>query len=405
MAQGMDAKQDTGTQKKRIKMVFERIQLEDKELLLLGTAHVSSESRKLVEKIILEEKPDVVAIELDKRRLDALEDEGKKFSELNVEEVIKTNQTWMFLANVLLKNFQKEIGRNVGELPGSEMKAALHASKENGIPYALVDRDIQITMKRAYEMLGIVEKIKLGSALIAGMFGEEAKKVDSAMIEKLKEKDTLNAMMHKLGEEFPTIQKVVVDERDLYIAQKLREIKAKKVLAVVGAGHVPGIEKYIRTDHDIRPIEIIPKKPSILPLLGWVFSIAVLAIFGYAFLTKGIEGGLTTLALWFLVNGSLSALGTLLAGGHILAAATAFIAAPFTTLHPLLAAGWFAGLAQARLTVPQIKDFDSLSELKGISDFQKNKITRILLVTAGANIGAMVGSLVAVPWILSNVLK
>ena len=385
-------------------MTIRRIKYNNKEIILLGTAHVSKKSRELVEKTIEEEKPDIVGIELDKGRYKALKS-GEKFEQLNIIELIKSGQAWVFLINIILKNFQRQIGKQLGEKPGSEMIAALNAAEEKKLRVALLDRDVKITLKRAFSFLTLGEKIRFITDTFVGLFSKDEKnRISEELVEKLKEKDTLNALMQKMGHEYPTIKKVLVDERDQYIAHNISKLPGKKILAVLGAGHLEGVESSIGKKVNIKEITDIPKKTSMLKIFGILIPLIVIGLIAYAFITKGTEIGVNTVVLWILVNGTLSALGVLIARGHILAAITAFIAAPITTLHPLLAVGWFAGLAQAKISLPQVKDFEQLSNLNTYTDFEKNKVTKVLLVVVFANLGATIGMVIALPWIASLVI-
>ncbi len=385
-------------------MTIRKISYNNKEIILLGTAHVSKKSRELVEKTIEEEKPDIVGIELDKGRYKALKS-GEKFEQLNIIELIKSGQAWVFLINIILKNFQRQVGKQLGEKPGSEMIAALNAAEEKKLRVALLDRDVKITLKRAFSFLTLGEKIRFVTDTFVGLFSKDEKnRISEELVEKLKEKDTLNALMQKMGHEYPTIKKVLVDERDQYIAHNISKLPGKKILAVLGAGHLEGVESSIGKKVDIKEITDIPKKTSMLKIFGILIPLIVIGLIAYAFVTKGTEIGVNTVILWILVNGTLSALGVLIARGHILAAITAFIAAPITTLHPLLAVGWFAGLAQAKISLPQVKDFEQLSNLNTYTDFEKNRVTKVLLVVVFANLGATIGMIIALPWIASLVI-
>jgi pheromone shutdown-related protein TraB len=196
---------------------------------------------------------------------------------------------------------------------------------------------------------------------------------------------------------------VLVDERDQYIAKKISELKGKKILAVVGAGHVEGIAQNIGKEVDMKELTSIPEKKSALKMIGMLIPLLFFILIAYGIWTKGIGVGMNTILLWIAVTGTLSALGTLLARGHPIAIMTAFLAAPITTLHPLLAAGWFAGLAQAKVSMPQVKDFEGLNNLNSYGDFEKNKVTQILMVVLYANIGASIGTIIGLPWIASLV--
>ncbi|MEK6941618.1 MAG: TraB family protein, partial [archaeon] len=219
----------------------------------------------------------------------------------------------------------------------------------------------------------------------------------------IKQKDVMTQLMDHLSNEFPSIKEVLVDERDTYIANKIMQIDAKKIVAVVGAGHVEGIKKNIGKIADLSVLETVDTKKSNLLFLGYLIPVFFIVLLGYAFFVKGIGTTISFLALWIVVTGGLSALGVLLARGHPFSIITAFIAAPVTTLHPLLAAGWFAGYVEAKIKSPKVADFESLRNLNSFGDFTKNSVTKILLVVAFANIGATIGTLVAFPAIIAMI--
>ena len=386
-------------------MSIKRITYNEKEIILVGTAHVSKKSRELVAKLIEEEQPDVVGVELDKGRFEALQNE-QKFQELNVIELIKSGHVWVFLLTIILKNFQRQIGSKLGEKPGSEMLAAITVAKEKKCTVALIDRDVKITMKRAFYFLTLWEKARFLSEALTSFFSSKKEtEITEETIEQLKQEDILNSLLKKMAMDFPTIKRVLIDERDQYIAHKLTELKGKKILAVLGAGHVEGVSQTIGKPVDVASITSIPEKKSALKMVAYSIPLLVLGLLGYAFFTKGFAVAFDTIILWTLVTGGLAALGALLARAHPLAVLTAFLAAPITTLHPLLAAGWFSGLAQARLSLPQVKDFEGLHNLNNYRDFEQNKVTRIVLVVLYTNIGASIGTLIALPWIVSLIFK
>jgi len=381
---------------------MERIRVQGKEIILIGTAHISRQSIELVKKTIEEEKPEIVGIELCGTRLAQLRS-GRKWSETNIGQIIKEGKTYLFLVNLMLSNLQKQLGKKIGVRPGAEMFAAYKIAQKNGIPIALLDRDIQITMRRAFALVGLKEKIKLLFSIIAGFFSEK-KEVTAELIEKLKTKDMMSELMEEFTRTAPTLKKVLVDERDAFIANSILSLKEKKVLAVVGAGHVQGIKELLLSGKKIgeeKLIEVPKKKSLVIPLIKWGIPAIFVILFGYAFLIKGASITIELFAWWFLITGGLSALGALIARAHPLSILTAFLAAPFTTLHPALAAGWFAGAVELKMKNPKVKDFEELKNLQSLGDLYKNQVTRILLVTALANIGATIGVVIALPYIFS----
>jgi len=381
--------------------MIERIKVNGKEIILVGTAHISKESIKLVEKTIEEEKPDLIGVELDRERLHQLLS-GKKWQEMNLVEIVQTGKTHLFLLNLLLSNIQRQIGAKIGVKPGAEMLAAVKIAHDDKIPLYLVDRDIKITLKRAFDAMSLKEKLKLGYSLIAGFFGK-GEKITIEKIEELKREDIMNKLMKDLGKEMPSMKRVLVDERDAYISEMIKNSPGKKIVVVVGAGHLKGIKEIIKEKRKVNMKKLVetPKKKNYLRVIKFGIPLLFVLLVLYAFQIKGVETTLNVLIVWFLANGILSALGALLARAHPLSILTAFIAAPFTSLHPALAAGWFAAIAETRFNSPKVKDFESLSDVSTLSGFYKNKVTHILIVAAFANLGSMLGTIIALPWILT----
>lgn len=380
-----------------------KLRLNDKEVVLVGTAHISQKSIETVEKVIEDERPDVVAVELCEQREHAIRDE-KKWDETEITEVVRTGRTHLFMAQLWLTNFQRKLGENMGIKPGSEMVKAMDIARKNNIKIELVDRDIKVTLKRALDSMTLKEKAIILYGLASSIFGEE--EVNEKLIEELKEKDVLTKVMEELSKEIPSIKKVLVDERDRYIAYRIADVKAKKVVAVVGAGHVEGIKRNLESTPDadglkkeLRELEVVSERKSRLKYAGYLIPITFAAILGLGFYSHGIGLTLNMLAKWFLVSGSLSALGVALACGHPLSILSAFVAAPFTLLHPALAVGWVAGAVELKLRKPLVKDFKGLLTLRGIGDWWKNRITRTLLVIAFANLGGTIGTLIALPYL------
>ncbi len=381
-------------------MELERLKVNGKEVVLLGTAHISQKSVDEVAEAIEQEKPDVVGVELDIQRLRQLK-LGNKWGNTDIGKVISGGQTYLFLLTLLLSNIQRQLGQKLGVKPGMEMMAAVEVAEEKKIPIMLLDRDVNITLKRAMQKMSLIEKVKLLSSIIAGMFSSEKIKLTKEGIEKLKEKDVMSELMQQLSKEMPSVKSVLVDERDLYIAHGITNFPGKKILAVVGAGHIEGIKKHLGERADLKKITTVEKRFGITKIIGYAIPVIFIAIIGYLFFTKGTEVTATALIYWALSTGILSALGVLLARGHPLSALSALVAAPLTTLHPLLAAGWVAGLVEAKIKNPKVKDFENLRNLNSLGDFTKNRVTKILLVVAAANIGATIGTIIAFPLIAS----
>lgn len=372
----------------------EKINVGGKEIILVGTVHVSPESVQEVRETIEREKPDTVGVELCERRYEILT-KKKQWEEQEIFKIIREGKTYLFLANLLLSNFQKRIGEEFGSEPGAEMLEAVKIANGYDIPISLLDRDISVTLRRAWKSMGVKEKLKLIYALVAGFFVETEE-----VLEELKDLDVITELMEELAEEIPGAKKALIDERDQYIASKILESEGKTV-AVVGAGHVEGLKNMLQQPSVSRKgLDELPQGRSWFKYISYAVPVVFAAIVVYAFVSAGVEMTLHILWLWFIINGSLSALGALVAMGHPLSIVTAFLAAPFTSLNPALAAGWFAGLVEAYVRKPKVADFEKLRDITGFRDFYKNQVTRILLVIAFSNIGSTIGTLWALPYLL-----
>jgi pheromone shutdown-related protein TraB len=278
------------------------------------------------------------------------------------------------------------------------MLAALKAAKEKQTPIQLLDRDVRVTLKRAFSEMSFSEKLKLGASITAGFFGM-GERITIEKIEELKKEDLINNLMKELGKQFPSIKKVLVDERDAYIAEMIKHSPGKKIVAVVGAGHLEGIIENLKQNKktDLEKITIMPKKKNYLKIIGIILPIILALILAYSLWAKGLPTTLNLLLYWIVITGGCSAIGALLARAHPFAIISAFLSAPITTLHPALAAGWISGLIEARFNPPKVIDFEQLPEVASLKGFYNNKVTHILIVAALTNLGATIGIIIAFP--------
>ncbi len=382
------------------------LQFEGREITLLGTAHVSPESIQDAISTIETKKPDCVAIELDSGRYASMQD-PESWKKLDIAKVLKEGRGFMMIANLVLSSFQKRIGSDMGVKPGDEMRAAIQTAKELNIPTAMVDRSIQTTLRRAWAKNTFWGKCKLLATLFASAFEKE--EVSAEQIENLKQSNEMDAMMNELAKELPVVKEVLIDERDQYLACKIWEAKGTNVVAVLGAGHLPGVERYLNQINngektsDTTNIDIVPNPGIGSKLLGWIFPALIILLIGAGFFVGGTQTSIELLLNWLLWNGSLAALGTLLAFGHPLAIIAGFVGAPLGTLNPFIAVGIFTGLVQATFVKPKVEDMETLiddfSSLKGI---YKNRISRVLLVFFLSSLGGAIGNFIAVPALFST---
>ena len=309
------------------------------------------------------------------------------------------------LAQTFLGSIQRKLGKEYGVEPGSEMIAAMDEAKKHDLDVALVDRDISVTLKRAWKRMGIREKFRLAWEFLKAMMGFDEEELEELDLKELMDQDMISTLMEEFGEIAPSVTTVLIHERDQYIAKKiLEESKKGKIVAVVGAGHLKGIQKHLekgKIDVDLKELEYVPKKRfSILKTIAYAIPVIFAALMVYIFFFGGWEETLVALGWWFLINGSLSAIGTIIARAHPLTWLTAFVAAPITSLNPAIAAGWVAGYVEAKLRTPVVKDFKELSKIESLRDFWNNKVIRLLMVVALANVGSMIGTFVALPYLI-----
>ena len=369
------------------------IELDGRRVYLIGTAHVSRQSVADVEQTVAALRPDTVCVELCASRYEGLTNPDT-WRKLNILKVLREGKAPLLLSSLIMASFQRRIAKQLGVTPGAEMLAGIEGATQIGAELVLVDRAIETTLRRTGANLGFWTKLKIFSQLLAGVFvGEE---IDAEEIEKLKEQERLSDALQMLAKEFPQAKETLIDERDRYLAQKIREAPGETVVAIVGAGHVEGIRQHVHDDHDVTELDTVPS-PSLLPrVLKWVLPAAIVALMVWGFITGGADQSRESLLLWVVINGGLSAAGCAVALGHPLTIASAFVAAPLTTLNPFIAAGWVAGLVQAWVKNPTVKDLEDLPDaITSLKGFWHNTVTRILLVVVLANLGSTLGTFIA----------
>lgn len=373
-----------------------------REFILIGTAHISRDSADLVRKVIEEEKPDVVCIELDEKRYKSLS-EKKKWEELDLKNIIKEKQLATLLINILLASYQKKLGEKLGVNPGVELLEAANTAKENNIPIELCDRDVRITLRRAWNSMSLWQKLKFLTAGIAGTLEKE--ELSEEKLKELRDSDILNELMSELGKAMPVLKTVLIDERDVYLSQKIKESKGNKIVAVVGAGHLSGIVKMMESDvtEDLAKYEVIPPVSPLWKTIGYAIPLIIIGAIVYIGISQGSQAASDNAIYWILANGIPSALGSAIAWGHPLTILISFIAAPFTSLTPLIGAGYVAAFVQLMLVPPKVKEFETVSvEVLKAKNWWKNRLLRILLVFILASLGSALGTYVGMFEIVKN---
>ena len=363
-------------------------------LRVLGTAHVATTSVEAVKEQIETYQPKIVGVELCKTRHDALV-EGRRLDKEGLRRVIKEGKAPMVLMQAMLSAEQRRLGLNEGQEPGAELLAAVETAKAAGIEVALVDRDIQVTMRRAWKKMKWRERFRL----LFSLFGDDEElEEDFDLDELLADSDLLSTMMEDLKEFSQGAGEALIDERDRYIAEKIMQSKTEeKMLVVVGAGHLKGIERALKpynplSKEEFESISTVPKKGIVGKVLPFAIPLIVMGLVGFALFNNNEVDYVKMLTVWTLFNAIFAAIGCILARGHPLAILTAALASPITSLNPALAAGWFAGYVQLRISEPTTEDLQQFLKGTSIGGFWSNRAGRVLLVTALTNLGSMLGA-------------
>ena len=375
-----------------------RFTIDGKEIILVGTAHVSRESADLVADVIRQENPDTVCVELCQERLETLKNPGK-WLETDIVKVIREKRTSLLLSQLLMASLQKKIADKFKIKPGEEMRRAIETAEKIGAQVVPADRDIRVTLTRTWRKMKCWSKFRLLPEAIASMVMSE--EISEDEVEKLKQRDALEMALDLFGRKLPEIKKTLIDERDQYLFHTISCAAGDKIVAVVGAGHVPGILENRGKQIDIAALDRMPPKGRMGDIIQWGFLLVIFGLFIGGFFYGGARAGLNMAIWWTGVTALFAAIGALTVLAHPLTVAAAALSAPIATIHPLIATGWIAGLIEASLRKPQVKDFVGLADdIATFRGFWKNKITRLLLLVAIVNLAAAAGTLVAIPIML-----
>lgn len=388
---------------------FHRLTFSDgRQIILVGTAHVSKESVDEVSAYIDSEEPDHICLELDDGRFKNKE-EKSSWSNMDIKKVLKEGKGFLLVANMALASFQKRMGNQTDSAPGEEILGAARIAKEREIPYSLCDRDIQITFKRAWRLSNLWNKAKLIATIISAVFSNE--KISKEDLEELKKGDVMQSMMDEMAKELPSVKAVLIDERDRYLATSIYLAPGNKKLAVIGAGHQNGIIKTMEKlesgelGTSLDDITDVPPAGKAGKILAWAFPILIIGFLLYGFVTFGQQEGIKMFGYWLAVNMSFTALGAILSLAHPLNTLVSILSAPLTSLHPGIGIGMVSGLMEATLRKPKVKDFENLSDdaitFKG---WYKNRVLHILLVFLLTSFGASIGNVVVFPMLLKMML-
>lgn len=387
---------------------IKRLNLNGKEIILLGTAHVSQDSIDEANTLIEEEKPDRVGIELDDGRYENLKN-PENWRNIDISKVLKEKRGWVLLANLALGSFQKRMGAGVGVKPGDELKAAADKAESLNIPIELIDRPIQTTLRRAWAKNSFWGKCKLLSVLVSAIFDKE--EISSEEVENLKNSSEMDQMMGELADYLPGVKTVLIDERDQYLASKIWQSfdhGGNKILAVVGAGHLPGIVRHLNSfaagesAPSTEEISIVPPPGKLSKILAWAIPVAILSLIVAGFFKGGVQTSAEMLLNWWLVNGVLAAIGAVLALAHPLTIFISFMGACVTAINPFIGIGIVAGLVQAWVSKPKVNDMENLmNDAASLKGFYRNRILKVLLVFFLVSIGGSIGTFAAIPSLIS----
>jgi pheromone shutdown-related protein TraB len=380
---------------------YTRLLVDDREVILVGTAHISQDSVDTVIRTIDDILPDTVCVELDHQRYQSLINK-KGWESLNLKELIKKKQIPFLLTNLALSSYQKRMGLHTGVKPGAELAAAAQTAEERGMEVELVDRNIRTTLLRVWRKTGFWNKMKVMASLFGSLF--EKQELDESELAKLRESDTLSSMLDEMGEMLPSVKQILVDERDTYMAYHIRNAPGEKILAVVGAAHLPGIIRLLQGEEisaeTIAEISVIPPKTTLSKMIPWLIPGIVVALFIGGFFFGDRDQLADAATAWVLANGLFSALGALLALGHPLTVISAFIAAPITSLNPTIGAGFVTGLVQTFVAAPTVGDMERVGDdLTTIKGWWRNRLARVLLVFLFSSLGSSIGTFVALGWL------
>lgn len=376
------------------------LELPEKTVYLVGTAHVSAKSVQDVRDAVAATAPDTIAVELCEPRYRGMKG-ADGWKNTNIFQVVKQKKATFLLAQLALQAFYRRLGKQLEVQPGAEMLAGIECAEATGARLELMDRRIDVTLKRIWRGLGFWQKTKLAALMCGAVFGGE--EIGEDEIEQLKNGDQLEGMMGEMGKKLPGVKERLIDERDAYLSQKIRTMPGKRIVAVAGAAHVPGIVAHVREEIPLEPLEALPPPSRWSKVWPWLIPALVVALVAWGFVRGGADQGIGSIAIWVLANGVCAAVGAILALAHPLTVLAAFVAAPITSLNPMVAAGWVAGLVQAWIRPPTVGDFEALpGALESFRGFVTNPAIRILLVVVLTNLGSSVGTFTAIPWIAAR---
>ena len=402
-----NAEESTGSTSADWSQSLDRMTIAGRLVLIIGTAHISRGSVDEVRSVISRSSPKVVCVELDDARYQTLT-QPDSWRELDIRAVLRSRRGFLLLANLVLSAFQRRMGAESQVRPGEEMLAAVKIAREAGARVELCDRDVQVTLRRAWSQSGIWGRAKLLSTLIAAAFSSE--RLPPEDIERLKTRGAVTSMVEELADHLPNVKTVLIDERDQYLAARIVQIARdsgpgdEPVVAVIGAGHREGVLRVLQEIEsgadlpDVTALNTPPNRTRAGRVVPWMVPGIVFTVIAIGFARSGVDLTLLMLGRWILINGSLAALGSLVVLAHPLTVIISFIAAPITSMNPTIGVGIVSGAVEAIIRKPRVSDFESIhDDLVSLRGFFRNRITHALLVFLGASLGSVAGTFIGLP--------
>jgi len=381
------------------------LHLENRTFYLIGTAHISKVSANLVDEVIRAENPDCVCIELDEKRFHSLKN-AKKWENLNLKEIIKKKQLSTLLINVALASYQKKLAKKLDIEPGNEFLTATKTAEELNIPIELCDRDIRITLRRTWKSLSIIEKFKL--IFTNDDDGNIDDEISEELLAELRKTDVISQMINNLEKSVPSLKRVLIDERDYYLAEKIRQSKGEKIVAVVGAGHMSGIVNYLESNSkvDLKEIEVIPPISIGWKIFGWAIPVLIIGSIINIGLNQGLAEAGQNIMVWSLANGIPSMCGAIIALAHPFTIISAFLGAPLTSLTPVIGAGYVTAFVQINFSPPLVKNFNTVTEdFSNPKKWWSNKLLKVFLIFILTGLGSAIGTYLGAFQIFNNLIN
>jgi pheromone shutdown-related protein TraB len=369
------------------------IRRDGQTVLLVGTAHISRESADLVELVIEQEQPDTVCIELDEKRYEALS-KPQQWEKLDLKQIIKNKQLSTLIVNLVLSSYQKKLGGKLGVQPGTELLTAAKTAERFSIPVELCDRDVRVTLRRAWKATSFWKKSYLVATLLATLWDDT--ELTEEKLAELRQKDVLSELMDEIGKALPAAKTALIDERDIFMAEKIKASAGKRVVAVVGAGHMAGLTRAMQEDNRSRMDEIssIPPVGMIWHVLGWSVPAAILLALVATGFRHGFDAAGANALYWVLATGVPAGVGAILSLSHPATILSAFVTAPLTTLIPVLGVGHVCAFVQVMVQPPVVKEFETVTADMGtFRGWFRNRLLRVFLAFSLPSIGASCGSL------------